>query len=127
MIIYYMQQTCRIKQHCIYTCTQRARDLWKMTRFLQASVPLSLSSLSKRLGLSSSTRLQLRSFCCKMSSDSPPLTHSITLPSQLTEPVEIVAAPNISHSEFRRVTLFFHLFIFFFLKHKYVITMLIMQ
>ncbi|ONI06844.1 hypothetical protein PRUPE_5G084800 [Prunus persica] len=72
-----------------------------MTRFLQASVPLSLSSLSKRLSLSSSTRLQLRSFCCKMSSDSPPLTHSITLPSQLTEPVEIVAAPNISHSEFR--------------------------
>ncbi|BFG31570.1 hypothetical protein CerSpe_178440 [Prunus speciosa] len=71
-----------------------------MTRLLQASVPL--SSLSKRLGLSSSsTRLQLRSFCCKMSSDSPPLTHSITLPSQLTEPVEIVAAPNISRSEFR--------------------------
>ncbi|CAL2259769.1 unnamed protein product [Prunus armeniaca] len=72
-----------------------------MTRFLQASVPLSLSSLSKRLSLSSSTRLQLRSFCCKMSSDSQPLTQSITLPSQLTEPVEIVAAPNISHSEFR--------------------------
>ncbi|KAH0973948.1 hypothetical protein GBA52_015847 [Prunus armeniaca] len=70
-----------------------------MTRFLQASVPLSLSSLSKRLSLSSSTRLQLRSFCCKMSSDSQPLTQSITLPSQLTEPVEIVAAPNISHSE----------------------------
>ncbi|PQQ09141.1 nudix hydrolase 14 chloroplastic [Prunus yedoensis var. nudiflora] len=73
-----------------------------MTRLLQASVPLSLSSLSKRLSLSSSsTRLQLRSFCSKMSSDSPPLTHSITLPSQLTEPVEIVAAPNISRSEFR--------------------------
>ncbi|XP_062001189.1 nudix hydrolase 14, chloroplastic-like [Rosa rugosa] len=48
------------------------------------------------------TLLALRSFSCKMSSDPPPLTHSLTLPSQLAaEPVQIVAAPHISSSQFR--------------------------
>lgn len=32
---------------------------------------------------------------------SSPLTHSITLPTQLAEPVQIVAAPGISDSQFR--------------------------
>ncbi|XP_048435920.1 nudix hydrolase 14, chloroplastic isoform X2 [Pyrus x bretschneideri] len=70
---------------------------------LQACKPLSLNILAKTLRLSSSspTRRPTQSFSCKMSSDSPPLTHSITLPGQLAEPVQIVAAPNISPSEFR--------------------------
>ncbi|KAF7828342.1 Nudix hydrolase 14, chloroplastic [Senna tora] len=38
--------------------------------------------------------------CCKMSAESPPLIHSITLPNQVAEPVQIVAAPGISHSDF---------------------------
>ncbi|KAM1143291.1 hypothetical protein ACFX19_032741 [Malus domestica] len=70
---------------------------------LEAWKPLSLNILPKTLRLSSSspTRLPIKSFSCKMLSDSPPLTHSITLPSKLAEPVQIVAAPNISPSEFR--------------------------
>lgn len=40
---------------------------------------------------------------CKMSSPSEPavLTHSITLPLQLSQPVQIVAAPGVSQTEFR--------------------------
>ncbi|KAK9927393.1 hypothetical protein M0R45_024577 [Rubus argutus] len=69
-----------------------------MTRLVQASPSLCSSSilmLPKRLGLT------LQSSSCKIASDSSPLTHSVTLPSQLAEPVQIVAVPNISHSEFR--------------------------
>lgn len=79
------------------------RGCVKMTRLVQASPSLCSSSilmLPKRLGLT------LQSSSCKIASDSSPLTHSVTLPSQLAEPVQIVAAPNISHSEFRRVKLF---------------------
>ncbi|XP_004300733.1 PREDICTED: nudix hydrolase 14, chloroplastic [Fragaria vesca subsp. vesca] len=69
-----------------------------MTLLVQASMSLSTRStllLPKRL-------LTLHSFSCKMSSDSPPLTHSLALPSQLAaEPVQIVAAPNVSSSQFR--------------------------
>ncbi|KAL6174590.1 hypothetical protein ACLB2K_051236 [Fragaria x ananassa] len=71
-----------------------------MTLLVQASMSLTLSTrstllLPKRL-------LTLHSFSCKMSSDSPPLTHSLALPSQLAaEPVQIVAAPNVSSSQFR--------------------------
>jgi hypothetical protein len=80
-----------------------------MLHILQASMPL--HTLSKRLSLSSTLTLlhthRWRPLSCQMSADSSPLTHSITLPIQLAEPVQIVAAPGISESEFRRVTLFF--------------------
>ncbi|XP_057421025.1 nudix hydrolase 14, chloroplastic isoform X2 [Lotus japonicus] len=39
-------------------------------------------------------------FGCKMSTESPPFTHSITLPSKQSEPFHIVAAPGVSHSDF---------------------------
>ncbi|XP_062147018.1 nudix hydrolase 14, chloroplastic isoform X2 [Alnus glutinosa] len=70
---------------------------------LQASMPL--HTLSKRLSLSSALTLlhthRWRPLSCQMSADSFHLTHSITLPIQLAEPVQIVAAPGISESEFR--------------------------
>ncbi|CAH2071342.1 unnamed protein product [Thlaspi arvense] len=44
---------------------------------------------------------------CKMSSSSPSLTDSITLPSQPTEPVRVAAAAGVSSSDFRRVFIFF--------------------
>jgi len=76
---------------------------------LQASMPL--HTLSKRLSLSSALTLlhthRWRPLSCQMSADSSHLTHSITLPIQLAEPVQIVAAHSVSESEFRRVTLFF--------------------
>ncbi|XP_034676140.1 nudix hydrolase 14, chloroplastic [Vitis riparia] len=43
-----------------------------------------------------------RIFCPKMSSDSSSLTHFITLPNQLADPVTVDAAPGISASEFRK-------------------------
>ncbi|KAM4073926.1 hypothetical protein ACB094_10G055400 [Castanea mollissima] len=62
-------------------------------------------TLSKILSLSSHPyRLRSLSSNCKMSTEtesSSPLTHSITLPTQLAEPVQIVAAPGISDSQFR--------------------------
>ncbi|KAM5572681.1 nudix hydrolase 14, chloroplastic [Rosa sericea] len=69
-----------------------------MTRLVQASMSL----IPRTTLLLPRTLLTLQSFSCKMSSDSPPLTHSLTLPSQLAaEPVQIVAAPHISSSQFR--------------------------
>ncbi|KAE9614178.1 putative ADP-sugar diphosphatase [Lupinus albus] len=41
-----------------------------------------------------------KAFFCKMSNESTPLTHSITLPSQHSQPVHIVASPGLSHSDF---------------------------
>ncbi|OIW09832.1 hypothetical protein TanjilG_20539 [Lupinus angustifolius] len=41
-----------------------------------------------------------KAFFCKMSNESTPLTHSITLPSQHSQPVHIVASPGVSHSDF---------------------------
>ncbi|CAJ1943454.1 unnamed protein product [Sphenostylis stenocarpa] len=38
--------------------------------------------------------------CCKMSTESPSLTHTITLPNKPSEPIHIVAAPGVSHSDF---------------------------
>ncbi|XP_059441125.1 nudix hydrolase 14, chloroplastic isoform X3 [Corylus avellana] len=74
-----------------------------MTHVLQASTPL--HTLSKRLSFSSTLTLlhthRWRPFSCQMSAESSPLTHSTTLPIQLAEPVQIVAAPGISVSEFR--------------------------
>ncbi|KAJ7944835.1 Nudix hydrolase 14 chloroplastic [Quillaja saponaria] len=65
---------------------------------IEASMPFrALCSTTRRLAL-----LQNRkAFFCKMSADSSPLTHSITLPTQLAEPVQIVAAPGVSNSQFR--------------------------
>ncbi|KAK9984513.1 hypothetical protein SO802_034038 [Lithocarpus litseifolius] len=79
------------------------------SHILQVSSSMSLHqqlrTLSKTLSLSSHPH-RLRSFSsnCKMSTEaesSSPLTHSITLPTQLAEPVQIVAAPGISDSQFR--------------------------
>ncbi|GMY30155.1 nudix hydrolase 14, chloroplastic [Fagus crenata] len=68
-------------------------------------MPLQLRTLSERLSLSSTLTLlhthRPRSLSSKMSTDSSPLTHTITLPTQLGEPVQIVAAPGISDSQFR--------------------------
>uniref|UniRef100_A0A2P2KFY0 Nudix hydrolase 14ic n=2 Tax=Rhizophora mucronata TaxID=61149 RepID=A0A2P2KFY0_RHIMU len=70
---------------------------------------MSLLTLPKRL-ISSSFRSTpchqslrtRRQFCIKMSAESPqPPTRSITLPSQLSQPVEIVAASGVSDSELR--------------------------
>lgn len=45
-----------------------------------------------------------RQICSKMSAESSPkLAHSINLPSHPAEPVQIVAAPGVSESEFRWV------------------------
>ncbi|KAB1217137.1 Nudix hydrolase 14, chloroplastic [Morella rubra] len=71
---------------------------------LQASTPL--HALSRWLSLSSSLTLlrteRTRSLSRKMSAEAAPLTHSITLPSRPGEPVQIVASPGVSDSEFRR-------------------------
>ncbi|XP_027336255.1 nudix hydrolase 14, chloroplastic [Abrus precatorius] len=44
--------------------------------------------------------LRKSGFCCKMSTESPPLSHCITLPNKQNEPVHIVAAPGVSRSDF---------------------------
>ncbi|KAI4327043.1 hypothetical protein L6164_019546 [Bauhinia variegata] len=71
-------------------------------------MPLFLRSLLSRTGstrytitaLSTPNRKRTTALYCKMSSESPLLTHSIALPIQPAEPVQIVAAPGISHSHF---------------------------
>lgn len=78
----------------------------------RSSIIFSLLGLSN--SLSSPSRLSLPQkrtpffpYCCSkvsisaMSSESPSLTHTITLPGQLGDSVQIVAAPGISDSEFR--------------------------
>ncbi|KAL4019015.1 hypothetical protein IC575_022650 [Cucumis melo] len=76
-----------------------------MTHFLHPSS--SLRSLGKGfLFPSSSSFLQsnsiaLRSFSCQMSADSPIRTQSITIPCQLDQPIQILAAPGVSDSDFR--------------------------
>ncbi|XP_061982402.1 nudix hydrolase 14, chloroplastic isoform X2 [Populus nigra] len=71
---------------------------------------MSLLSVPKRLLLGSSlavsihnqTRKLRRPFCFNMSSESSqPLTHSLTLPTQLGQPIQIIAAPGVSDSQFR--------------------------
>ncbi|KAK4558043.1 hypothetical protein RGQ29_007698 [Quercus rubra] len=79
------------------------------SHILQVSSSMSLHqqlrTLSKTLSLSSHPhRLRSLSSNCNMSTEtesSSPLTHSITLQAQLAEPVQIVAAPGISDSQFR--------------------------
>ncbi|KAJ4831664.1 Nudix hydrolase 14, chloroplastic [Turnera subulata] len=47
-------------------------------------------------------RRTAKAFCSLMSTHSShPLTHSLTLPCQLAHPVQLVAAPGVSESEFR--------------------------
>lgn len=78
-----------------------------MTLFLQPSI--SLRSLRKGFQFSSSSSflhsgsIGLRSFSCKMSADSPIPSQSITLHCQLEQPVQILAAPGVSDSDFRQV------------------------
>ncbi|XP_015900349.3 nudix hydrolase 14, chloroplastic isoform X1 [Ziziphus jujuba] len=75
-----------------------------MAYLLQASIRLPLHSLCKRSILSNpliSFRIPTAALPLKMSTNSTQLTHSITLPSQLGHPVQIVAAPCVSDSEFR--------------------------
>lgn len=55
-----------------------------------------------------------KAFFCKMSNESTPLTHSITLPSQQSQPVPIVAAPGVSHSDFWSVTFPFSLCFYYY-------------
>ncbi|ESR53706.1 Nudix hydrolase 14 [Citrus sinensis] len=68
-------------------------------------------TLPKRLTVSPSPPLlhfnyrssRTRLVCSKMPTESSPspLTHSITIPSQLSQPVHVVAAPGLSESDFR--------------------------
>ncbi|PON57456.1 Dihydroneopterin triphosphate diphosphatase [Parasponia andersonii] len=62
---------------------------------LRLPLQLRLHSLSKTFAFPSS----LSPIRHKMSANSSALTHSITLPSQLAQPVQIVAAPGVSDSE----------------------------
>ncbi|XP_021286904.1 nudix hydrolase 14, chloroplastic isoform X2 [Herrania umbratica] len=80
-----------------------------MTHLLQSLLPMSALTLPKRLVVSSSLTLLLdrctrskKPLYSRMSAtSSTPLTHSISLPSQLGQPVQIVASPGLSDSEFR--------------------------
>ncbi|KAI9174798.1 hypothetical protein LWI28_022842 [Acer negundo] len=49
------------------------------------------------------TQTTIRSLCSKMSFEPSPssLTHSITLPIQLSQPVHVLAAPGLTETEFR--------------------------
>jgi hypothetical protein len=76
---------------------------------------MSLLRVPKRLLLGSSlslsilnqTRKPRRPFCFNMSSESSqPLTHSLTLPTQLGQPIKIIAAPGVSDSQFRWIKIF---------------------
>lgn len=52
---------------------------------------------------SSSAQLRSRTIRCKMSAESSPFTHSMNIPGQPGESVQIVAGPGVSDSEFRSV------------------------
>ncbi|GKU95400.1 hypothetical protein SLEP1_g8763 [Rubroshorea leprosula] len=73
-----------------------------MIRFLRIS-GISALALSKRLAVSSSLRRTTTgTWCCKMSTaSSTSSTHTISLPCQLGQPVEVLAAPGLSDTEFR--------------------------
>ncbi|WCJ26090.1 hypothetical protein M5689_007935 [Euphorbia peplus] len=59
--------------------------------------------LGPSLSLLHPTRRATRSLSVKMSGESPELlTHSLILPTQPAHPVPIVAAPGVSHTNFRR-------------------------
>ncbi|GAB2274048.1 Nudix hydrolase 14, chloroplastic [Dionaea muscipula] len=65
--------------------------------------PLTITPLAKTTSSYSSLFLfrRRRSICSKMSADSPPLAHTIILPSQPGEPVPLVAGPGVTESDFR--------------------------
>ncbi|XP_057977144.1 nudix hydrolase 14, chloroplastic [Malania oleifera] len=63
---------------------------------------MSFLIVAKKFSFSSSPLLlHRRTICSKMSAESSPRTHTISLPTQLGEPVRIIAAPGISDSDFR--------------------------
>ncbi|OAY59916.1 nudix hydrolase 14, chloroplastic [Manihot esculenta] len=60
------------------------------------------SVLATSLSLLHQSRRTRRAFCLKMSAESPPqLTQSLVLASQPGQPVQVVAAPGVSDSDFR--------------------------
>ncbi|KAG8484295.1 hypothetical protein CXB51_023832 [Gossypium anomalum] len=79
-----------------------------MTHLLRSPMPLSAFALPKRLVVSFPLARLLhrhttpKPFCSRMSATpSTSLTHSISLPTQLGQPVQVLAAPGLSDSEFR--------------------------
>ncbi|XP_054824513.1 nudix hydrolase 14, chloroplastic isoform X2 [Prosopis cineraria] len=54
----------------------------------------------KRFAALNAPNWRRKRLCCKMSAESLPLIHSITLPNPVAEPVKIVAAPGVSSSDF---------------------------
>ncbi|TYJ19652.1 hypothetical protein E1A91_A09G206100v1 [Gossypium mustelinum] len=79
-----------------------------MTHLLRSPMPLSAFALPKRLVVSFPLAQLLhrhttpKPFCSRMSATpSTSLTHSISLPTQLGQPVQVLAAPGLSDSEFR--------------------------
>ncbi|KAB5564427.1 hypothetical protein DKX38_004481 [Salix brachista] len=70
-------------------------SLLSVPKSLLLGSPLSVSILNQ-------IRKKRRPFCSNMSSgSSQPLTHSLTLPTQLDQPIQIIAAPGVSDSQFR--------------------------
>ena len=94
--------------------SQVKMNLTRRNYLLQASMSQLFFTLPKRLTVSPSPPLlhfnyrssRTRLVCSNMSTESSPspLTHSITILSQLSQPVHVVAAPGLSESDFRRVT-----------------------
>ncbi|XVF52769.1 hypothetical protein PTKIN_Ptkin05aG0045200 [Pterospermum kingtungense] len=76
-----------------------------MGHLLQSPLHMSALTLSKRLALLTlllHRHTRTKPFCSKMSAtSSTSLTHSISLPSQLGQPVQVVASPGLSDFEFR--------------------------
>ncbi|TYH55240.1 hypothetical protein ES332_D09G223700v1 [Gossypium tomentosum] len=79
-----------------------------MTHLLRSPMPLSAFALPMRLVVSFPLAQLLhrhttpKPFCSRMSATpSTSLTHSISLPTQLGQPVQVLAAPGLSDSEFR--------------------------
>nr|KJB37566.1 hypothetical protein B456_006G210900 [Gossypium raimondii] len=79
-----------------------------MTHLLRSPMPLSAFALPKRLVVSFPLAQLLhrhtppKPFCSRMSATpSTSLTHTISLPTQLGQPVQVLAASGLSDSEFR--------------------------
>lgn len=95
-------------------CCQRVAKEWRCSKTMALRLLLQSSAYPKKLSFPFAPILQLssrrslrRTICTAMSteSSSSQLTHTITLPSRPAEPVHIVAAPGVSSSDFRRVSL----------------------
>ncbi|KAJ0555579.1 putative ADP-sugar diphosphatase [Helianthus annuus] len=74
-----------------------------MTVWSKCSASISILSFSRINKLPPIQNLSSRRFSAQMSTASSPfqITHSITLPTQPTEPVTVVAAPGVSDADFR--------------------------